>query len=97
MWWLRYTGELMAILLAVQIIKEREIQNVVICSDSYSAIVSIANQKSESRPDLIKEILQNLFELKQSSIKVQFMWIPAHVGIKGNKEADKLAKQKIKW
>ncbi len=83
-----YTGELMAILLAVQVIKERKIQNAVICSDSYSAIVSIDNQKSESRPDLI-------MELKQSRIEVQFMWVPAHVGIKGNEEADKLAKQAV--
>ncbi len=92
-----YTGELMAILLAGQLIKERKIQNAIICSDSYSAIVSIDNQKSESRPDLIMEILQNLFELKQSQsrIEVQFMWVPAHVGIKGNEEADKLAKQAV--
>lgn len=90
-----YTGELMAILLGVQIIKERKIKNAVICSDSYSAIVSIYNQKSESRPDLIMEILQNLFELKQIKIEVQFMWVPAHVGIKGNEEADKLAKQVV--
>lgn len=48
----------MAILLAVQPIKEREIQNAVICSDSYSAVVSIDNQKSESRPDLVMETLQ---------------------------------------
>ncbi len=50
----------MAILLAVQLIKERKIQNAVIYSDSYSTIVSIDNQKSESRPDLISEILQNI-------------------------------------
>ena len=62
------TGELMAILLAIQLIKEIEMQNAVICSDSYSAIVSIDNQKSESRPDIVMEIRQNLFELKKDSI-----------------------------
>ncbi len=85
----------MTILLAEQLIKERKIQNAVIYSDSYSIIVSIDNQKSESRPDLILEILQNLFELKQSIIEVKFIWVPAHVGIKGNEEADELAKQAV--
>jgi len=68
-----YTGELMAILLAVQLIKERRINDAVICSNSYSEKASIDIQKSESRPDLMMEILQNLFELKPSKIEVHFM------------------------
>ncbi len=44
-----YTGELMAILLAVQLNKERKIQNAVICSDSYSAIVSITKNLNQGQ------------------------------------------------
>ncbi|KAI2646647.1 RNA-directed DNA polymerase from mobile element jockey [Labeo rohita] len=52
-----YTGEMMAILLAVQMIKEIEIREAVICSDSSSALVSISNHQSKTRPDLVTGIL----------------------------------------
>ena len=35
---------------------------------------------------------QNAIQCLQRNIKIQFMWVPSHIGIAGNEYADKLAK-----
>ncbi len=47
------------------------------------------------RQDTIIEIIQELYSLKQNSIKVKFLWVPAHIGLRGNEEADNVAKKAI--
>ncbi len=42
------------------------------------------------------EILQELYKLQQKRASVIFMWVPAHVGVKGNEAADKLVKQALR-
>ncbi len=44
---------------------------------------------------MVKRVSKTIFELKQSRIEVHVMWVPAHVGIKGNEEADKIVKQAV--
>ncbi|CAC5405219.1 unnamed protein product [Mytilus coruscus] len=66
-------------------------QKVVILIDSYSAIQSIQNDTS-SRPDILQPIQLLACRLKQKNIEVTIEWIPAHVGILGNEQVDKLAK-----
>ncbi len=65
----------------------------VLCSDSTAALMAIKGWKSEARPDLIVEILIALNRVIKVGNIVGFMWVPAHVGIQGNEEADEMAKK----
>lgn len=86
----------MAIIIALQWMVEVKPHRTVICSDSMSSLSSIQSGKSICRQDLLDEISQLIFRLGQQNIYIEFTWIPAHVGIKGNKKVDKLAKDALK-
>ena len=68
-------------------------QNIHIFSDSLSALTMLKNPDFlGSRFDIIKEIFNAIEILKNKfEINVKLFWIPSHVGIPGNEEADKLA------
>jgi len=61
---------------------------VCIFSDSYSSLQAIASGKSNCRPNLL---LQVIGLVSNYSKNVDFVWLPSHIGIKGNELADKLA------
>lgn len=44
---------------------------------------------------MIIEIKQLLLHFRNLGIIIQFCWVPAHTGIKGNEEADKIAKKML--
>jgi ribonuclease HI len=88
-----YTGEMFAIIMAIRWIREVKISKAVICSDCSSALISLKEMKSETRQDMVIEIIQELYSIKQDSLEVQFLWVPAHIGLRGNEEADALAKK----
>ena len=44
-------------------------------------------------PSQILQIKTKLIELIRKKIKIQLLWIPVHVGIQGNQNADDLAKK----
>lgn len=83
------TTELAAILLALNWALLHDISRVVIFSDSLSAIQAIASSKPAM---IIYEIVQTSTQLFDRGIDVAIDWIPAHVGIRGNECADKVAK-----
>lgn len=91
-----FSSELVAILLALQWAEDVCPMRMVVCSDSLSALQSIQSGESKCRQDLILEISQALFRLHMQTILVQFLWVPAHVGVDGNETADKAAKQCLK-
>ncbi len=86
-----FTTELLAIILALQWIEEVQPERTVICSDSMAALTSLLSGKSEARQDLVFEVLQSLFRIRQLRIEVNCLWVPAHVGVDGNEEVDLLA------
>lgn len=89
-----YTAELVAILIAHSWVESNMPRNeVVIASDFSSALISIQNIMSQSRQDIVLDIVQLLNRLWNSGIKVTFLWVPAHLGVKGNELADMNAKK----
>ena len=67
--------------------------NTALFSDSLTAIKMIEKSSSKgSRYDIIIQIRDSHKILKESGVNIELVWIPSHVGIKGNDEADSLAK-----
>ncbi|KAI7808137.1 hypothetical protein IRJ41_016520 [Triplophysa rosa] len=75
-----FTTELLATMLALQWIEEVQPERTVICSDSMAVLTSLLSGKSEARQDLVFEVLQSLFRIRQLGIEVNFLWVPAYVG-----------------
>lgn len=88
-----FTGEMLALLLAVQWVEENKPLRTIICSDSSSSLISLDNNHSESRPDILLEVLQTIFRINMMGLVISFVWVPAHYGVPGNEEADKIAKE----
>ncbi|GFO50065.1 Pol-like protein [Plakobranchus ocellatus] len=78
-----FSAELEGIALALTEIK------IVIYSDSLSALQAIQS-KNFKVIDIRR--LYNLIRKFPSYVHISFVWIPAHVGIRGNENVDKLAK-----
>lgn len=70
-------------------------ERVVICSDSTAALFSL-NSKKTSRDDLLIEIYTIMLRIQRTGGDVQFVWVPAHVGVVGNEKADEIAKTALK-
>lgn len=88
-----FTAELFAINRALEWVVDNGPARTVILSDSQSAITTLLNSALDGRPDLVIEIQALLIQARQNNIYVEFGWVPAHCGIEGNEQADKLAKQ----
>ena len=84
-----HTCELIAILKALSEISSLDPGEFTIFTDSASSLQTIQN------PKLINELVDNIWTLLQictnSSRFVTLAWVPSHVGIVGNTEADSLA------
>ncbi len=59
-------------------------------TDSLSSIVAIKNRHSKTNQNILNDILQLVSDRPDP---IKFTWIPSHVGIPGNEQADKLAAQ----
>ena len=88
-----FTAELSAIWSAITIIKEQPPQKFVIYSDSRSSIEALQNYNPKNT--LVQQIKYEFHKLYDDGKYVEICWIPAHMGIRGNEEADKAAKEAI--
>ena len=89
-----YTAELRALLLALEIIESSEKKHFVIFSDSLSTMQALKN-RNPNHP-LITKIFSWLSNLTvHLNMTIFFCWIPGHIGIPRNEQADELAKRAI--
>ena len=87
-----YTAELLAIKNAMCWINESNHKESVIFSDSLSSLVSLESNYSQSRPELLNEIVIIYNKILNAGKQVTIVWCPAHIGITGNEKADTAAK-----
>jgi Ribonuclease HI len=96
-----YAAELRAIEMALEIIKERFLDDqqrhrlvygAVIFTDNQAALRAIQNPKMPSGQIYLEGCLR-ILEWCAGKIQIEIRWVPAHEGILGNETADMLAKE----
>ena len=91
-----YTVEMVAVLVALKWVEITAQKKTVICSDSASVLESFTSFHSNSRQDILYQVLHTFTRIHRKGGQVTFFWVPAHVGLQGNERADKLAKRALK-
>ncbi|XP_023211412.1 uncharacterized protein LOC111614264 [Centruroides sculpturatus] len=86
-----FIAELHAIHLALNYVIRKGHRRCVIYTDSVSALQALISCEPSSHSIVIK--IRKLFcHLLARNISIKFCWVPGHVGIRGNEEADAAAK-----
>ena len=86
-----FTAEAKAISLALDHIKKTNNRSYLIFSDSLSCLQALL-QASPTNPWVVR-VLEKYNQLKSKGKDIIFCWIPSHIGIKGNEEADEGCKR----
>ena len=88
-----YTAELQALLLSLKMVYQSQLKKFLIFSDSLSALQAIAGR------NLTHPVLLDFHKLHtllcSEEYDIRFVWVPSHVGIRGNEIADFLAKKAV--
>lgn len=88
--------ELFAISEALSYAVTLDAQKVVVLTDSRSALQHIARCVSGARgASVAYGILAKALSLISNGVDLRLQWVPSHIGVQGNEEADRLAKQAI--
>ena len=88
-----YTAELQAILFALKQAYQSQERKVMVFSDSLSAVQALGKLKTDHPlPIQIQELLH---KINADQKEIVFMWVPGHVGIRGNEAADRTAKEAL--
>ena len=86
--------ELVAILKALQYAEARD-KPVVIHTDSLGSIQALAKGPPKDNVSLVTTIWATAQQIKENGRTIHLNWIPSHVGIPGNEEADTAAKNAL--
>ena len=62
-------------------------------SDSLSALQTLGKLKSDH--PLLIQMQELLYKINADQREIVFMWVPGHVGIRGNEAADRAAKEAL--
>ena len=87
-----FSVELKALDLALNHIQQDVYWRYIIFTDSLSAMQALANERTDD--PLIVILLDKISEICANADLV-FCWLPSHIGINGNEEADKAAKEAL--
>jgi len=85
-----FPAEIHAINLVLNFIKDHNGNKFIIFSDSQSSLLTIQNRLWVNL--LVLETLEKIHNLTVNGKTILFVWLPSHVGIKGNSVADMAAK-----
>ena len=89
-----FSAECLAISLAMDLALCSKEKRFLILSDSLSALQTLNNHNDTHF--IVKKILRRYQKLLEQGKEVTLMWIPSHMGIKGNHKADEKAKGAIR-
>ena len=91
-----YAAELTAIQMAIKLFEEDidKHPNVYIFTDNQSTIQAVDSPKRQSGQYIVKEILDTIDRIHQAKpcSTIHIKWVPGHMNIKGNEQADQAAK-----
>lgn len=86
-----YKAELFAIYYALMYISAHyPCQKICLYSDSLSSIASLLSGNSSSNPSLLRAVVSLVYD---SGFNLLVVWVPSHVGIRGNEDADQAANE----
>ena len=85
------TAELQAILFALKQAYQSQERKLMIFPDSLSALQALGKLKTDH--PLLIQIQELLHKINADQKEIVFMWVPGHVGIRGNEAADRAAKE----
>ncbi|GFR20060.1 RNase H domain-containing protein [Trichonephila clavata] len=86
-----FSAELTAILVALQHILVSDHRHLCVYTDSMSALKSL-HSLTERRHPTVMEILLLQRKLERKGFDIVFCWVPGHVGILSNEQADNAAR-----
>ena len=67
-------------------------EKIVICTDSKSSATAITSRYQTTNPNQLVENIKTICQKIAEQSRLEIMWIPAHIGIPLNEQADKAAK-----
>jgi ribonuclease HI len=90
-----YSAELMAIYMALEHFEPliQPPSRICIASDSRAALIAIESGTTRERDSMVFEIRHMISGLTVRGCEISFLWVPSHVGIRGNERVDSLANQ----
>jgi ribonuclease HI len=88
-----HTAELYAIHQALCYSQTLDQKNIIICTDSLSAIQAI--RRISPKNHLLHLIQKTLYETEKQDKSILFVWIPSHCNLQGNDKADQAARDAI--
>lgn len=88
------TAELQGLLLAVEYTLKKRLRRSVVYTDSLSALKALVSLNLVKNP-LVAQLQDKIISATKTGYEIIFCWVPSHVGIPGNEEADQAARSAV--